>query len=46
MADTYCTCNHHSKSHIRGRGRCKDLDSYDCPCACPSFEQDLNDDSE
>lgn len=41
-----CTCGHDDNEHARGRGRCTGLDSYDCPCACPSFEHDTNLDDE
>lgn len=31
-----CTCRHTATQHARKR--CNGLDSYQCPCACPSFE--------
>lgn len=42
QAHDTCTCFHDSTEHVRGTGRCKGTDSYDCPCACPSFEHDTN----
>lgn len=32
-----CLCNHSFTEH-RPRGACGGLDSYEQPCACPSFE--------
>jgi hypothetical protein len=36
-----CTCFHGAHRHADGGiGRCQANDSYDQPCACPSFEHD------
>jgi hypothetical protein len=31
-----CSCNHTLEQHADGR-RCQDQDSYELPCACPSY---------
>jgi hypothetical protein len=34
-----CECDHYRGEHRRrGEGRCRALDSYGIPCACPSVE--------
>lgn len=37
-----CSCGHNAAEHraatSRGKPRCTGLDSYSCPCGCPSFE--------
>lgn len=35
-----CTCRHSVEAHLHRTGRCGGKDSYDLPCACPSFEID------
>lgn len=37
-----CGCKHAYGDHKRHGGHCKELDSYDCPCQCPSYEADEN----
>lgn len=32
-----CECSHFSMFHADGSGRCSGLDSYGCPCECPSL---------
>ena len=31
-----CECGHLDLMHTNHRGKCKGLDSYGCPCECPS----------
>lgn len=33
-----CECGHTDRQHLRRTGRCKGLDTYDCPCTCPSHD--------
>lgn len=33
-----CDCNHRESEHDPGGGHCRGLDSYGCPCSCPSVE--------
>lgn len=37
-----CSCRHDAAEHYaataRNKPRCAGLDSYNCPCRCPSFE--------
>lgn len=37
-----CACGHDYADHKRYGGSCKGLDSYECPCECPSYEVDEN----
>lgn len=36
---TGCECGHEPEKHDGrgGQGRCRGLDSYGCPCECPSY---------
>lgn len=38
-----CNCCHGPEDHRDRTGRCTELDSYDCPCACLSY-QEMSDD--
>lgn len=39
-----CSCGHRYDEHATHSQRCQGLDSYDCPCECPSYEANPNDD--
>jgi hypothetical protein len=40
----WCECGHSYDEHKDSGGPCSGLDSYDQPCACPSFEKFRSDD--
>lgn len=37
-----CACGHEYNEHQRYGSHCKGVDSYQCPCECPSYEADEN----
>jgi hypothetical protein len=34
-----CECRHLPDEHVGKTGHCQGLDSYECPCACPSYDE-------
>lgn len=38
-----CDCNHYRDQHAPGGQHCQALDSYQCPCECPSFQPRFDD---
>lgn len=43
---TLCECSHVRELHAPGDGACSGRDSYDQPCACPSFDSWTDDDTD